>query len=521
MKQVSVGDTEVLLVRIKGQYRAFAAHCPHSGAPLAEGVLSGERVVCPWHHAGFSALSGDQEEPPGSDGLPRFEVEVDGEEVVVSVPEEAPERRVPHMAQPDVRADGCTFAILGAGAVGGAAAEALWQEGFHGRIALITGESHLPYDRTALSKAYLAGDDERLDLAREAAFYERCGIEPLTGRKVVEVHPNKREVVLEDGDALSYDKLLVATGSTPRRLYMPGSNLDGVFTLRAPEDADLIIQAARSGSRAAVVGASFIGMECAAALRNRGMHVTVVAPETVPFEHILGQQVGQMFRGMHEENGVEFELETEVDLFVGDTGLERVALKNGRELEVDFAVVGIGVEPVTDFLKEMPANRDGSIDVDAFLRVEGGDGDLYAAGDIAAFPDAVTGERERIEHWRVAQQQGRVAARNMVGREIPFEGIPFFWTRQYGQSLQCVGHAREWDEVIIDGDLGERDFLAYYAKEGQIRAVAGIGRNQALGAIEECMRLGGMPPAEEMREGSVDWPERLRQGLGQERGTSP
>ncbi|MBI2503071.1 MAG: FAD-dependent oxidoreductase [Candidatus Latescibacteria bacterium] len=509
MKQVSVEGTEVLLARVGGQYHAVGAHCTHYGAPLATGVLSGTRVVCPWHHACFSVVSGDQEEPPGLDALPCFEVRVENGQVLVAVPEEAPKQRLPQMAAPDA-ADKRIFAVLGGGAAGAAAVETLRQEGYRGRVLLITGETFLPYDRTTLSKGYLAEREKQSGVKplRSETFYQEHGIEIIPGKTVSKVRAEARQIEFADGSTLHYDALLLATGGIPRRLPVPGAELEGVLTLRAPGDVDRIAAAAQAGSRAVVIGSSFIGMECAAALRSRKVQVQVVAMEQVPFERVLGREVGGLFKTLGEENGVVFHFNAQVDHFAGKGKVEKVVLKSGAELEAELVVIGAGVRPATEYLDGGAKNPDGSVSVDECMKVVGADR-LYAAGDIAAFPDPLSGERIRIEHWRVAGQQGRVAARNMAGHATPFTQVPFFWTRQFNQNLRYVGYASSWDEVVLDGDLGQKNFLAYYVRGGQVRAVAGAGRDQALCAIEECLRLRKMPALAALRAG-VDWEAQLR-----------
>lgn len=510
MKQVSVEGTDVLLTRVDGQYHAVGAYCTHYGAPLATGVLSGTRVVCPWHHACFSVVSGDQEEPPGLDALPCFEVKVENGQVIVAVPEEATKQRVPGMAKPDP-ADQRVFAILGGGAAGAAAAEVLRQEGFKGRVVLIGAESFLPYDRTTMSKGYLAEREKQSGVrpSRSEAFYAEHGIEVLVGKRVAKVRVEARQIEFADEGTLHYDALLLATGATPRQLPVPGAELDGVMTLRTPLDADRIAAAAQAGTKAVVIGSSFIGMECAAALRSRNVQVQVVAMEQVPFERVLGKEVGGLFKTIAEESGVVFHFNAQVDHLAGKGKVEKVVLKGGVELEADLVVVGAGVKPVTDYLEGVAKNPDGSVSVDEFMKVVGADR-LYAAGDIAAFPDPLSGERIRIEHWRVAGQQGRVAARNMAGHATPFTQVPFFWTRQFNQNLRYVGHASSWDELVVDGDLGQKNFLAYYVKSGQVRAVAGAGRDKALCAIEECLRLRKMPALAALRAGGFDWEAQLQ-----------
>ncbi|MBC8123692.1 MAG: FAD-dependent oxidoreductase, partial [Gemmatimonadaceae bacterium] len=262
MKQVSVGKTEVLLARTGGKFYAVGAFCSHYGAPLAKGVMSGERVVCPWHNACFSLVSGDQIEPPGLDALARYEVRLEGENVIVRVPEETSGLRTPDMAAHNPDADGRVFVVLGAGAAGSAAVEMLRQTGFEGRIVMLTQEARLPYDRTRLSKDYFIGkvSPEKMPL-RTPEFYQEHQIEVLCNQKVVRVNIGAKTIDFEDGTTLAYDSLLLASGGKPRRLPVEGAELKNVFTLRNFEDTNRILAAARGASRAVVVGSSFIGME--------------------------------------------------------------------------------------------------------------------------------------------------------------------------------------------------------------------------------------------------------------------
>ncbi|MEW6750418.1 MAG: FAD-dependent oxidoreductase [Candidatus Latescibacterota bacterium] len=505
MKLVDVAGTPVLLTRLDGTYHAIGGHCTHYDAPLDQGVLCGHRVICPWHHACFDVRTGDHLEPPGLDALPRYEVALQGDEVVISVPDETPARRVPDMVAPDTRADGRTFAVLGGGAAGAAAVEVLRQVGFQGRVVLVTAEDRVNYDRTRLSKGFLAEDLHDLPGEREASFYLAHGIEVLTGCTAHRVDAGGHRVELSDGQSLAYDALLVATGGEPRRLEVPGAELPQVLTLRAPRDAAAINAAARQGRRAVVVGTSFVGMECAASLRGRDLDVTVVGPDPVPFARTLGEQVGRLFQRLHEDKGVRFVLGSRVERLEGHDRVEQVVLASGQRLPADFVVVGVGVRPRTGFLEGVHRNEDGGVNVDDRFRVEGADGSLYAAGDIAAFAHPLTGERVRVEHWRVARQHGWAAARSMASVDGGARQIPFFWTRQFGQNLRYVGHARTWDEVLIDGDLDGLSFLAYYVHHGQVVAVAGMGRDQAIDAVEECMRLQRMPALDQVRRGGVDW----------------
>ena len=506
MKEVSVGDTDLLLTCVEGRIDALYAYCTHYGAPLAQGVLSGSRIVCPWHHACFSARTGELLEPPALDDLPHFEVTIDGDDIWVEVPDEVPEVSPP--APVGSETDGRTFVILGAGAAGAAAAEMLRRDGFTGRVVLVSREG-LPYDRTLLSKDYLNSEKTMGWIPlRERAFYEARGVE-LSEQTVTQLDPAAQQLSFEGGDTLHYDALLLATGSTPKPLEVPGADLDGVLYLRTLQDSQNLVAAAKEGARAVVVGSSFIGMECASSLRERGVEVTVVTPDEVPFSGLFGRDVGEMFKKLHEENGVTFVSGGRLARLSGQDRVTHAVLEDNRELAADFVVIGVGVKPQLPEMKSLHPNEDGSVSVDRFLRVKGDYGPVYAAGDLARYPDPFSGDAIRVEHWRLAMQHGRAAAHNMVGREDAFTGVPLFWTKQHGVGLRYVGHAESWDEVVIDGDLEAREFLAYYLENGELRAVLGAQKDAELCAVEECLRLGALPPVDELRAHQVDWLARL------------
>lgn len=507
MKEISAGETRILLARVGGEFHAVGAACTHYGAPLAEGALCGTRIVCPWHHACFDVATGALEEPPALDSLPRYEVRVEDGRVLVRVPLEAEDRVTPRMSRRDAN-DTRLFVILGAGAAGYAAAQTLREDGFRGRVALVTREDRAPYDRPNLSKDYLRGhaEPEWMPL-RPEEFYREHDIGLLCGHEVTRVDASAKTITFGSGDTLTYDALLVATGGAPRRLNIPGSDLKNVCLLRGFNDADSLIETANRSKRCVVVGASFIGMEAAASLRARGLDVTVVAPSREPFEATLGPEIGALFRRVHEEHGVKFKLGSIVYRFEGTSAVEAVTLEDGERIEADMVVAGVGVHPATALLEGVDLDEDGGVVVDAHMRAADG---LYAAGDIASFPDPRTGKRVRIEHWRIAQQQGRVAAHNMAGKETAFDGVPFFWTRQFDTGLLYVGHASEWDEIIYAGDVAALDFLAFYVKDGRAVAVAGVNRDRDVAALEELLRLNRMPGAEELKRGVSDFAALLR-----------
>lgn len=501
MKQVSANGAEVLLACVGGSLHAVGAHCTHYGAPLVEGVLSGERIVCPWHHACFNVTSGDLQEPPAFDALPRYQVKIENDQVIVRVPDDAQDRRRPQMAQRDTK-DERLFVIAGGGAAGYAAAQTLREEGFRGRLVLITRENHLPYDRPNLSKEYLQGNAEPEWLPlRSADFFAEQDIEVIQGREITRVDAAQKTITFADAEVLRCDALLLATGGEPRRLPFQSRANSNVFLLRSYNDSDAIIAAAEKGRRAVVIGASFIGMEVASSLTARGCEVTVVAPEKVPFEKILGLEIGKLFQDIHVENGVKFRLAASIVDFTGPDKVTAVVLENGERLEADLVIVGVGVKPATGFLEGVNLHKDGGVIVDEYMRAADG---VYAAGDIAYFPHPFTGERQRIEHWRTAMQQGQIAARNMAGKKVAYDAIPFFWTRQFDAGLLYVGHAVTWNEIIYQGDLPARDFLAFYIKEDRVLAVAGMNRDREMAAAEELMRLDRMPMAAQLKGNSVN-----------------
>ena len=511
MKEITVDERRILLARVGDKFHAVSATCTHYGGPLAEGALCGTRVVCPWHHAAFNVVTGDMEDPPALDSLVSYSLRVDGERILLSVPigeDRTEDRRMPRMVKRDPLADPRQFVIIGAGAAGYVAAQTLREDGFRGSVVMITREDRGPYDRPNLSKDYLHGhaDPEWMPL-RGDEFFSEHNIDLVLNREVSSVDVNRKIITFESGETMDYDALLVATGGAPVRLNIPGSDLKNICVLRSFADADSIIETAKQSRRAVVVGASFIGMEAAYSLRKRGLEVTVIAPSKEPFENTLGAEVGALFRRLHESRGVRFKLGNIVYGFEGNHNVEAVTLDNGERIETDMLVIGAGVRPATHFLNDVELDQWGAVVVDSRLRAADG---LFAAGDIVSFPDPRAGEYVRIEHWRTAQQQGRTAARNMLGRNVTFDAVPFFWTQQFDVGLLYVGHARSWDEIIYRGDLESHDFLAFYVKNNRVLAVAGMNQDRELAAAEELLRLDLMPAAEQLRSSDRSLAELLQ-----------
>ncbi|MBA3921168.1 MAG: FAD-dependent oxidoreductase [Nostocaceae cyanobacterium] len=501
-RQVTVGETKVLLLRVNDNFYAIGAFCTHNQAPLVQGVINGDHIVCPWHNAYFNLTTGDQQEPPGLDSLPCYPVRIEGENVIVSVPENASDKRTPDMAQYDPAVDSRTFVILGSGAAGTHAVETLRVAGYQGRIIMITRDEKLPYDRTTLSKNYftLKLKSEQI-LLRSPEFYLQHGIEVQLNQTVNSVDVKAKTITLH-AEKIKYDSLLIATGGQPRQLDVPGAELENIFTLRSFADSDRILAAVKKDAQAIVIGSSFIGMELASGLTQKGVKVTVVSTDSLPFGNILGKELGQLFYQVHEENGVQFHMGRKVEKLEGEVAVKTVVLDNGDRLAADMVIVGIGVQPVTDYLVGVDLYpKDKSVLVDEYLCAADG---LYAAGDIARYPDWRTDGSMRIEHWRIAAQHGRIAAYNMAGKPTKFRGVPVFWSMQYEFPLRYVGHATKWDEVIVDGDLQERKFIAFYIKDNQVLAAASSKRDTETAAIEELMRLQQMPTADELRSSSFE-----------------
>jgi NADPH-dependent 2,4-dienoyl-CoA reductase/sulfur reductase-like enzyme len=361
-----------------------------------------------------------------------------------------------------------------------ACAHELRQLGFSGALTMISADQDPPVDRPNLSKDYLAGSapDAWMPL-RSDKWYSENEVELRLGCEVVRIDANARRVHTRSGDEYAYDRLLIATGAQPNRLTRNGFDDDAVLTLRSYADARAITAKVAAGMTAAVIGSSFIGLEAAAALRKRDVDVHVIAPENVPFERLLGHEVGLFLQKLHQRNGVRFHLGSTAANFANGTLL----LSDGQEVTADIVLVGIGVRPRTSLAVSAGIEAPAGITVDGFLQtnIPG----IYAAGDIATYPDALTGAPTRVEHWVVAERQGQTAAANMLGLRKRYRSVPFFWTEQYGVSVRYVGRAAKWDVVVVEGDVSRGDFIARYYDEGVHRASAAVGRDREM-LKEEC-----------------------------------
>jgi NADPH-dependent 2,4-dienoyl-CoA reductase/sulfur reductase-like enzyme/nitrite reductase/ring-hydroxylating ferredoxin subunit len=463
-----VGDEEVLLVQSGNDVFAVGAHCTHYHGPLAEGLIAGESVRCPWHHACFDLRTGEAARAPALSPIACWNVERRDGRIVIKEKREQPKPRGP-TAKGDAPQK---IIIVGGGAAGFAAAEMLRRRDYRGSIVMLSDDDAPPVDRPNLSKDYLAGSapEDWLPL-RPDDFYAENHIDLRLKTKVAGIDLRQRQVTLDGGERLSYDNLLLATGAEPVRLPIPGADQAHVHILRSLADCRAIIDAAKGARRALVIGASFIGLEVAASLRTRGVEVHVAAPEARPMERVFGPALGDFVRALHEEHGVVFHLQDTVTAIDG----KRATLKSGGTLDADLVVVGVGVRPRLALAEAAGLAVDRGLTVNEYLQTSAPE--IYAAGDIARWPDRHSGERIRVEHWVVAERQGQTAAANMLGHKERFDAVPFFWSQHYDVQINYIGHAERWDTITVEGDIKAKDCLLRYRRDGRVLAVASIYRD--------------------------------------------
>ncbi|RUU13763.1 pyridine nucleotide-disulfide oxidoreductase [Mesorhizobium sp. USDA-HM6] len=463
------GDDQVLLVRRGTEVFAVSATCTHYGGPLGDGLVADDAVRCPWHHACFDLRTGQALRAPALNPLACWAVEQRDGRIFVGekLKRTAPKPRSGGSGQVPEK-----IVIIGGGAAGFAAAEMLRREQFQGSIVMLSDDQSPPVDRPNLSKDYLAGKapEDWIPLRGEK-FYSKNNIDLRLNTEAMHVDAPARQVVLADGGRIPYDRLLLATGAEPVHLAVPGADQPHVRMLRSFADCKEIIARAATARHAVVLGASFIGLEVAASLRERAIDVHVVAPEKRPMERILGPQMGDFIRSLHEEHGVVFHLEQTVSSIDGGT----VRLSGGGTLAADLVIAGIGVRPRTGLAEKAGLVVDRGVAVDAFLETSGPG--IFAAGDIARWPDPHSGENIRVEHWVVAERQGQTAALNMLGHREKYVAVPFFWSQHYDVPINYVGHAERWDEIAVEGDIAARDCLLRFKRGRRTLAAASIFRD--------------------------------------------
>ncbi|MFQ5968593.1 MAG: FAD-dependent oxidoreductase [Acidimicrobiia bacterium] len=460
-------DKPVVLARTGGDVFAVSGRCTHYGGPVGEGLFDGELLRCPWHHACFDLRTGRAVRAPALNALPCFAVEEREGRLYVGEPIESKWTPPPIDNRPDA------VVVIGAGAAAAAAVETLRDEGYRGPVTMISDEETVPTDRPNLSKDYLAGaaPEEWMPL-RSETFYEEHSIDLRLGTRVTYIDAAGRSVRLDDGSMMRYGALLLATGADPIRLDLPGGDLPHVHYLRTLADSRAIIAGAKEATSAVVLGASFIGLEVAASLHQREIAVHVVAPEHVLMEPVLGREVGEFIQSLHQKKGVRFHL-GHTAKSIGDTN---VVLDSGAEVPADLVVIGVGVRPNIGLADAAGLEVDNGVVVDEYLRTS--DPAIWAAGDIARYPDRRLDHHIRVEHWVVAERQGQAAARNILGRGTPFTEVPFFWSEHYDVRINYVGHTEDWDTLDMSGHIADRDATIGYREGQRIMAVASINRDK-------------------------------------------
>ncbi len=476
----SAGSDDVVLIRRGAELFAVGAYCSHYHGPLARGLVVGETLRCPLHHACFSLRTGEALRAPALDPISCWRVERIGDTVFVREQmASATAQRRTHSSLRDV-------VIVGGGAAGLAAADALRREGFAGTLTMISADDSPPCDRPNLSKDFLAGTapPEWIPL-RTPEYYTERKIDLILNSRVTALDVARRRVQTDGGRQIGFDALLLATGAEPVRLEIPGAAPAQVCYLRTFADSRAIVAGAAVARSVVVVGASFIGLEVAASLRARGIEVHVVGPEKVPMARILGEPAGLFIQGLHESHGVQFHLSNSVSRVAG----RRVELSGGAALEADFLVVGVGVRPAVSLAEKSGLTVDRGVAVNEYLETSARG--VFAAGDIARWPDPHSGERIRVEHWVVAERQGQVAARNMLGLAEKFNAVPFFWSQHYDLTVNYVGHAEQWDAADLEGSFAARDFSISYRRAGRVLAVATVARDEQSLRAELAMEFAG------------------------------
>ena len=455
----------VLLIHEGDRFYAIGAKCTHYGANLDDGLLTDGSIRCPWHHACFDIRTGEASKAPALNPLPAWKTEVRDGKVFVGAKrdEVAPQ---PKGSEQD------HFVIVGSGAAGYAAAERLRNLGFVGQLTMISEDADAPYDRPNLSKDYLAGTapEEWMSL-RGDDFYKDKKIQLRLNSKVTKLDAAKKELTLSSGAAVAYDKCLIATGGAPVKPPIPGIELSHVHFLRSFADCRSLIADITGKKKIVVVGAGFIGLEAAAALKTRGLDVTVIAPNEFPLEHAVGREVGAFLKSLHEKNGVHFALQRSVEK-IEKTG---VILNDKSIKPADVVLIAVGIKPSADWATGAGLQSENGILVNPYL--ETSVKDVFAAGDVARWPSSFSAKPVRIEHWVVAQRQGQRAAENMLGLRRKYDDVPFFWSQQFDAVINYVGYAEPGSASKVHGSLADRDCAVVYSKDGRINAILTMGRD--------------------------------------------
>ncbi|KAL9714193.1 Apoptosis-inducing factor 1 [Leucoagaricus gongylophorus] len=509
LKEVDFESGKVLLSRLGDKIHATSAWCTHFGAPLSQGILTADgRVLCPWHGACWNVCTGDIEDVPAPAAIHSFKANViDGKIHVTADPRNTTKQNMRKNSQ--ILTEDTSFKkgliIVGGGSGAFYAVESLREHGYKEPITIISKEPYAPIDRTKLSKALIT-DPIAIMWKSPADLKIMHGTTLRLGAEVTSVDLKNKTVTIDNGaDTLSYEKIILAPGGIPRKLPVEGADLENVFTFRDIADAEKVDAAAKEGKRAVFIGSSFISMELVMVLLKRKLaSIDVIGMEEVPFEVVLGKEVGAGLKKWFEKQGVKFHMKTRVEKIVAredDSKLASGVIVNEELIPTDFVVMGVGVRPATDFLKGsgIEIERDGGVRVDEYLRVRTGPDtqDVYAVGDIAIYPQ-IHGAEVRIEHWSVAGNQGRAVGKNIAGISQPFNKIPIFWSAQSAQLRYC-GISHKYDEVIVKGDPSESKFIAYYVQGDRIVGVSSMQNDPVVSKAAELLRLGLMPSPTEIK----------------------
>jgi 3-phenylpropionate/trans-cinnamate dioxygenase ferredoxin reductase subunit len=498
---VNVGGRQLAVYRDEeGRTYELSPRCTHMGCTV-DWNDPAQTWDCPCHGSRF-AFDGAVVHGPATEPLARVGGEVDGkaDEAAAVAPAPSQPRRQ-------------RFVIVGASLAGATAAVTLREEGFDGEVVLIGAEPSFPYERPPLSKSFLRGESRVEDaLVRPAGFYEEQEVETRFGATVTGVDPGEKRVALAGGEPVSFDRLLVATGSRNRRFPIPGIGLEGVMDLRTLTDAARIRAELQPGRRVVLAGMGFIGSEVAASLRQKGLEVHVVAGGKAPLDRVLGEEVGRVLEGIHRDHGVTMTFDDQVTAFEGDGRVSAVTTAKGERFGCDLVVLGLGVEPVTGFLEGSGIDVDDGVPVDDRCRASVPD--VFAAGDVANHEHPVFGRRVRVEHWDNARRQGRTAALNMLGRDTVYDEIHWFWSDQYEHQVQYAGYHREWDELVIRGSLEDRSFAAFYLVGGRVRAVVSLDRPTDVRDAMPLIAAGGTVDPAKLRDEQVELGALTRMAAG-------
>ncbi|CAB0005860.1 unnamed protein product [Nesidiocoris tenuis] len=511
MKVVSLNsdDNKVLMVKQNGQICAIGTKCSHYGAPLVNGALGNGRVRCPWHGACFNIKTGDIEDFPGLDSIPTYQVEVSSSgdvKVKAKKSDLENQKKLKQMAVQNP-SNNSTFVIVGSGAAGLVCAETLRQEGFSGKLVMVTNEKFYPYDRIKLSK-FLDSTAEKIQL-RAPTFYKEHGIDVMLERAAVGLDTEAKTLKLSNGESISYSSLFVATGSIPRRPDLPGVNLKNIFTLRSLEDANTIFKSLSPDAEVIVYGSSFIGMEAAAFCNGKVKKVTVIGRSEVPFAESLGTALGGRIAKLFTDKGVHLKMKTTIRSFKGDDTVKEVELSDGSTIPAHVVILGLGSTFATDFLKgsAVALTPRGTVPVNKYL--ETNCNSVYAGGDIAEAPVFAVGDTPHaIGHWGLAHYHGRIAALNMMSRATSLKTVPFFWTMLFGTSFRYAGYGAGYTDIVSGGDLDALKYVCYYCKEGKVLAVATVGTDPIAAEFAELLNNGGSLSQKRVTDEPLEWHKR-------------